>query len=333
MGLLTDIYDRYQTNKRAEQLGGLLTQYQGQPITMGIQHPDQPSQGPGGLLDQNQQLPAQFYNRAMTIPGYEQFGLNQQQNAASMAEQQQEQDWKQNNMTMAQTTTAEQNLAQLQQRQAQFEAQQAAIQQRFESLSPYEKAVLEAQQQAAPAPEVPAFVAAGGKVGQGQQLTPDGTGLMNAPGGKQDQEARQKLADLYASEEYYDALDRVLDEEGPQSSSAAAAAVDAMITGYLGPANSVLANTGAQNAADIENVKNEFAWELNAPFSNTLHALLPGDQKTQAKARSAAARKRFRDKAAAIAKAAGLPAPTYPNEYIQQTSQERLAELDKLQNR
>ena len=115
----------YYTNKRAEeraaQYRGLLDQYSGSQNAFGMINPmtSSPQSGPQGLMGGSQgvsgQLAPQFYQQVAAIPGYEQFGLQDQVGGQTMQRQMQEQQYNQQNMSMYQTNQLAQQDAQYQQ--------------------------------------------------------------------------------------------------------------------------------------------------------------------------------------------------------------------------
>jgi hypothetical protein len=289
-------FQRRNREQNANKLADLQTQYQGQPIHMGIPSADQPSSGAGGLLNQNQVLPPQYYNRASTIPGYEQFGLQQQQGDQSMQRQTQEQGWSQNNMTAAQ------------QAQQQLEQQQMAMQQQYQQAQlvaqAAERAAVQSRFETSRADTLP-----GGLLYQAPQAPkPDQNAI------KAYEDDLKAQSDYAAALDYYDkALEQLATGGGSIQRSPEALTLDSSVVTAIGPAYARMMGTGSLNEGDVYTIQNELTHRFAPTALGIAANAIPfsGDVEEKAAGRLIANRDRFRQAYELAAKKAGRPAPKW----------------------
>ena len=160
-GVLDFIFNKeHFRNKRTDELASqyksLLDQYSGSQNASGMLSPmtSSPQSGPQGLMGGSQgvsgQLAPQFYQQVAAIPGYEQFGLQDQVGGQTMQRQMQEQQYNQQNMSAAQAAQLAQSQAQYQgvsgDQQARLAQQQAQYDQGFNQISASDKESMRIQE-------------------------------------------------------------------------------------------------------------------------------------------------------------------------------------------
>ena len=286
-----EYYKRREKQSNAAQFGGLLAQQQGAPITLGIPHPDQPQQGPGGLLNQNQSVSPQFYLKAAAIPGYENLAQQAQVGDQSMARQLQSQDWNAQNMTAAQRASADLQQQQLAQQAAQEQARLALQQQQFGQLSAYQQAMLNqndptrmsAYQQAQVDLERDKYEKPqrlgllGTPPPSGYMVNEEGTGYQPIPGTQQSVTQMMDLAALDTGIEAIQRQKEFLKERGSFESGPEAKKLDARTTGELINTLSTLRNSGVLNPSEAE------AYKAQIHQFNALSSMAVKDETAQAR--------------------------------------------------
>jgi len=292
-------YTRRDRDKQAEARQGLLAEYQGAPITMGIQHPDQRTSGVGGLLNQNQELPAQYYHKLSTLPGMENLASDMANYSQMMERQRQEQDYNAQNMTAAQAQQAELQRQQMQQQQDQW-------QQEFGNLSEYQKQALAQQKYAV---DQRGTGAGGISIPNGYMPNAEGSGVVPIPGSKDDQAQLTGIAALErgiaAAQQGLDAID----EYGSFETGAEAKKRDAYITNELVSAQSMLSNSGILNPSEAE------LYASRVPQQNNWGSLLTRDD--TAKAKLEALRTQLQRRRDDLLKAQGRPPAAGPKVYAE----------------
>jgi len=280
MDFLEPVLSRsYYKNKRLEdraaQYQGLLDQYSGSSDVSGMPRSgSSPNMGPQGLMGGGQQggsgyLPPQFFQQASAIPGFEQFGLQDQSGGQAMQRQQQAQQYNQNYMSAAQAAQLAQSQSQFEgvsgAAQAQLNQQNAQYQQAFGGLSKYQEAVLknDADRIAAassPSTQPPA------KPPTGYQYKEDGTSLMAIPGGK---EAERQMLAVAPMDTAIDTIDRALAflaekgsyESGPESVEMSALLKQDVVSGLQ-----AATGAGTLGESEADRLASQ-AWDFNAKSS------------------------------------------------------------------
>lgn len=227
-------HQQEQRDSNASAMRGLLNVYQS-----GNQDHPISAQQQKGLLETGA-LPAQFYQRAGTIPGYENLMAQAQTGQQAMGRQTQQQDWNANNMTMAQREQLAARAQEAQALQGHRQAQLGQQQAQWEGVSGNQQAVIDAQN---------ARGNTGPAAPSGYMYTNTGS-LAPIPGSKVDLEQRQGLDTLQVGLEVLQDQIDFFGEKGDYESGLEAKTLDARARQALIPAISQLYESGVLNQGE-----------------------------------------------------------------------------------